>query len=199
MITNECINDLPHYKIIICLCIYLRSLSIFDEKKITTDLSKVTDKLYYIKYTSPWTGFEPTTLVVIAQVVENPTIIRSRSTPPYLYGGILSSCISLTFRKCHIPVHNLIIINLVGLTRSTTKSFMSFISVVAVTASKSYTKLLVGQFSIVLLMLVHSFIQSPSFFEAAYTDQEQTFKFLFKFFLNKIRQWISIMMSDFDL
>jgi len=118
---------------------------------------------------------------------------------PYLYGGILSSCISLTFRKCHIPVHNLIIINLVGLTRSTTKSFMSFISVVAVTASKSYTKLLVGQFSIVLLMLVHSFIQSPSFFEAAYTDQEQTFKFLFKFFLNKIRQWISIMMSDFDL
>ena len=31
-----------------------------------TDLSQVTDKLYHIMlYTSPWTGFEPTTLVVI--------------------------------------------------------------------------------------------------------------------------------------
>jgi len=34
----------------------------------TTDLSQVTDKLYhvmFIEYTSPWTGFELTTLVVI--------------------------------------------------------------------------------------------------------------------------------------
>ena len=31
----------------------------------TTDLSKVTDKLYHMLYTSPWVGFEPTTLVVL--------------------------------------------------------------------------------------------------------------------------------------
>ena len=59
----------------------------------TTDLSQVTYKLYYIMlygYTSPWTGFEHTILVVIgtvlAQVVVNPTIIRSRSRGPlFLY------------------------------------------------------------------------------------------------------------------
>jgi hypothetical protein len=57
---------------------------------------------------------------------------------------------------CHI--HYLILINIVGLTRSTTKSFMSFISVGAVTASKSYAKRLIGQFSVVLLMFVYSVI-----------------------------------------
>ena len=42
----------------------------------TTDLSQVTDKLYHIMlYISPWLRFE---LVLIAKLVVNPTIIRSR-------------------------------------------------------------------------------------------------------------------------
>ena len=51
----------------------------------TTDLSKVTDKLYYITLYWAWTGFQLTTLVVlalIAQVVVNQTTIRSRPRQP---------------------------------------------------------------------------------------------------------------------
>ena len=49
-----------------------------------TDLSQVTDKLDHI--TLYRIEFEPTTLVVITQVVENPTLMRSRPRR-YLYTG----------------------------------------------------------------------------------------------------------------
>jgi hypothetical protein len=48
--------------------------NIFIPPEKTTDLSHVTDKLYYIMlygYTSPWTGFEHTILVVIGTVFNN--------------------------------------------------------------------------------------------------------------------------------
>ena len=61
----------------------------------TTDLSQVTDKLYYIMlYTSPWSGFELTTLVVTGtdctvRLVVNPTTIRSWPLRPHLPTYIL--------------------------------------------------------------------------------------------------------------
>jgi hypothetical protein len=51
----------------------------------TSDLPQVTDKLYHMMlYWAhlSWVGFELTTLVVIAQVVVNPTTIRSKHHGP---------------------------------------------------------------------------------------------------------------------
>jgi hypothetical protein len=80
----------------------------------TTDLSQVTDKLYYIMlYTSPWSRFELTTSMVIGtdcigtHVVVDPTTIRSRLEGRRLdYFLIFQTCISLKIINIWIWVWN---------------------------------------------------------------------------------------------
>jgi len=57
----------------------------------TTDLSQVTDKVYHIRlYTSPWSRFELTTLVVIDTDCISSCTIRSRPRRPWQPEGIES-------------------------------------------------------------------------------------------------------------
>ena len=73
----------------------------------TTNLPQVTDKLYHIMlYTSTWSRFEPTTLVVIGTncLVVNPTTMRSWPRRPPWTIGFHSTCIWILYKLKKFPI-----------------------------------------------------------------------------------------------